>query len=271
MTTVGVGPKLCPEIIRGRRALGGGLKSIGQRQAGHCGGGGVAPASGRNATSKKDKKLISEAAFETQSASIGFTGRTAINSSPDMLRKTRLAVARAKEGDREALRFLYVSYSHNIYGYVRSIVRDDHEAEDVTQHVFAKLMTTVGKYDDRGIPFFAWLLRMARNVAIDHLRSNRLTPVETLPDTGSSTEPDIDHFHTVRDALAALPEEQREVVFLRHVVGLSPGEIADRLGRSEPSVHGLHHRGRRALQRELRALETSPSTRPITRRPRAVA
>ena len=100
-----------------------------------------------------------------------------------MARKTKLAVARAKEGDGEALRFLYVSYSHNIYGYVRSIVRDDHEAEDVTQHVFAKLMTSIGKYDDRGIPFFAWLLRMARNVAIDHLRANRVTPIEALPES----------------------------------------------------------------------------------------
>jgi RNA polymerase sigma-70 factor, ECF subfamily len=210
--------------------------------------------------------LIREAAFKTSPASTGFTSRTAINNSPEMVRKTKLAVARAKEGDHEALRFLYVSYSHNIYGYVRSIVRDDHEAEDVTQHVFAKLMTTIGKYDDRGVPFFAWLLRMARNVAIDHLRANRVTPVETLPETGSTYVAEIDQVQTVRDALAALPEEQREVVVLRHMFGLSPGEIADRLGRTESSIHGLHHRGRRALQRELIALETSPATRPLSRR-----
>jgi RNA polymerase sigma-70 factor, ECF subfamily len=213
--------------------------------------------------------LITEAAFKTKPASIGFTSRTAINSSPEMLRKTKLAVARAKEGDREALRFIYVSYSHNIYGYVRSIVRDDHEAEDVTQHVFAKLMTTIHKYDDRGVPFFAWLLRLARNVAIDHLRANRVTPIESLPETGTSSDADIDQVHTVREALAALPEEQREVVVLRHVVGLTPGEIAARLGRTESSIHGLHHRGRRALQRELIALETSPSTRGLA--PRATA
>ncbi len=103
-----------------------------------------------------------------------------------------LAVARAKEGDQEALRFLYVSYSHNIYGYVRSIVRDDHEAEDVTQHVFAKLMTTIGKYDDRGVPFFAWLLRLARNVAIDHLRANRMTPTENVLDPDASSGVDLD-------------------------------------------------------------------------------
>jgi len=215
--------------------------------------------------------LIREAAFKTKPAPVGFTSRTVVNSSPEMVRKTKLAVARAKQGDHEALRFLYVSYSHNIYGYVRSIVRDDHEAEDVTQHVFAKLMTTIGKYDDRGIPFFAWLLRMARNVAIDHLRAHRATPIETVPETGSSSEPDIEQVHTVRDALAMLPEDQREVVVLRHVVGLTPGEIADRLGRTESSIHGLHHRGRRALQRELRALETSPSARPVTRRAPAVA
>ena len=247
------------------------MKGIGRRQASLYGGGGAARASGWNATSKKDGKLIRETAFETTSASTGFTSRAAVNTSPEMQRKTRLAVARAKEGDQEALRFLYVSYSHNIYGYVRSIVRDDHEAEDVTQHVFAKLMTTIGKYDDRGIPFFAWLLRMARNVAIDHLRANRVTPIETIPDIGPGSDSNVDQLHTVREALAALPEEQREVVVLRHVVGLTPGEIADRLGRSESSIHGLHHRGRRALQRELRALETSPSTRPLTGRTPAAA
>ena len=230
------------------------------------------PAFGAERHFRKGRKtLMREAAFKTNSASTGFTARTAINSSPEMVRKTKLAVARAKEGDREALRFLYVSYSQNIYGYVRSIVRDDHEAEDVTQHVFAKLMTTIGKYDDRGVPFFAWLLRLARNVAIDHLRANRVTPVESLPDTGSCSEADMDQLRTVREALAALPEEQREVVVLRHVIGLTPGEIADRLGRTESSIHGLHHRGRRALQRDLIALETSPSIRPLARRAPAAA
>src|SRR5947209_15606948 len=123
-------------------------------------------------------------ALSAKPETIGFRSSTALDESTETREKTRLAVARAKGGDHEALRYLYVSYSHNIYGYVRSIVRDDHEAEDVTQHVFAKLMTTIGKYDDRGVPFFAWLLRMARNVAIDHLRAHRATPIETLPDTG---------------------------------------------------------------------------------------
>lgn len=194
-------------------------------------------------------------------ATIGFRGRSTLDESAESLDKVRLAVARAKEGDQDALRFLYVSYSNNIYGYVRSIVHDEHEAEDVTQHVFAKLITTLVKYDDRGLPFFAWLLRLARNAAIDHLRANRLTPSETVLNPNASWESDSDRAEMIREALAGLPEEQREVVVLRHVVGLTPGEIADRMGRSEGSIHGLHHRGRRALQRELARLESTPCTR----------
>lgn len=204
--------------------------------------------------------MISEAFVGTR-GTIGFSRRSTLNESPDMREKTRLAVARAKDGDQEAVRFLYVSYSHNIYGYVRSIVRDEHEAEDVTQHVFAKLITTIVKYDDRGVPFFAWLLRMARNVAIDHLRANRMTPTESVIDPDTSSASDQDQTDTVRVALATLPEEQRQVVILRHVVGLTPGEIADRMGRTEGSIHGLHHRGRRALRRELELLEATPCTR----------
>ena len=171
-----------------------------------------------------------------------------------------MAVARGKEGDREAIRFLYVRYSHNIYGYVRSIVHDEHEAEDITQHVFAKLMTVLVKYDQRGVPFFGWLLRLAHNAAIDHLRARRATPAEEVFGADDRCDDSvIDRSHVLREALDALPEEQRSVVLLRHVVGLTPGEIASYLGRSESSIHGLHHRGRRALQVELSNRDSAPA------------
>ena len=64
----------------------------------------------------------------------------------------------------------------------------------------------------------------------------------------------------LREAIRALPDEQRSVVVLRHVVGLTPGEIATAMGRSESSIHGLHHRGRRALQTELANRDYAPST-----------
>jgi RNA polymerase sigma-70 factor, ECF subfamily len=217
-------------------------------------------------TSTEEDNVISEA-IAAAPATIGFRTRTTLDESSQTSDKTRLAVARAKEGDQDALRFLYVTYSNNIYGYVRSIVLDDHEAEDVTQHVFAKLMTALVKYDAKGVPFFAWLVRLARNVAIDQLRANRLTPTDNVLDPGACSGIDLDRAETVRTALAALPDEQREVVVLRHVIGLTPGEIADRMGRTEGSIHGLHHRGRRALQRELSQLESTPSTRSKTREP----
>src|SRR5881275_3340714 len=174
--------------------------------------------------------MITGTPLSTGSATIGFRSSTALDESPETMRRVRLAVARAKEGDRDAVRYLYVVYSHNIYGYVRSIVHDEHEAEDVTQHVFAKLMTTLVKYDDRGVPFFAWLLRLARNVAIDHIRANRLTPTEAVINADDSGETDLDRAQIVREALATLPDEQRQVVILRHMIGLTPGEIAVRMG-----------------------------------------
>jgi RNA polymerase sigma-70 factor, ECF subfamily len=209
--------------------------------------------------------VISEALAGAR-GTIGFRSEATLDNSAQTVTMTSFAVARAKEGDREALRFLYVRYSNNIYGYVRSIVRDEHEAEDVTQHVFAKLMTTVGKYDPSGGSFLAWLLRLSRNVAIDHLRANRLTPTENVLNPAVPAGADHDLTDSVRAALATLPNEQREIVVLRHLVGLTPSEIAARMGRTTSSVHSLHHRGRRTLQRELEQLDSAPFTRP-TRHP----
>ena len=172
------------------------------------------------------------------------------------------AVVRAKAGDREALRYLYVRYADHVYGYVASIVRDDHEAEDVTQHVFAKLMTALPKYEPREKPFSAWILRVARNVAIDHMRQRRAIPCDEIRELETHAEDDDTsrmRLLGLRDALATLPEEQRQVVVMRHLVGLTPGEIADRLGRSEPSIHGLHHRGRGSLRTALSEMECAPT------------
>jgi len=172
-----------------------------------------------------------------------------------------MAIARAKEGDREALRLLYIRYSNNVYGYLRSIVRDEREAEDLTQQVFMKLITVIVKYEDHGVPFSGWLLRLARNVALDHLRRRRPTPTEDVLGADSHVDDGArERAQDLRAALAALPEEQRSVMIMRHVVGLSPPEIAERMGRSESSIHGLHHRGRRALQLELTRLGSAPAT-----------
>ncbi len=169
------------------------------------------------------------------------------------------AVARAKTGDTSAMHFLYVRFANDVFGYVRSIVHDTPGAEDITQNVFAKLGTAIQKYEPREVPFAAWILRVARNAALDYLRARRQIPVENVrTENAMDRELATDRVRALRDALTLLPPGQREVLVLRHVVGLSPVEIADRLGKTEGSVHGLHHRGRLALQVALREMEAGP-------------
>ena len=172
------------------------------------------------------------------------------------------AVARAKSGDTEAIRFLYLRYKDNVYGYVLSILRDPHEAEDATQTVFMKLISVIHKYEPRQVPFTAWILRVAHNVAIDSLRQRRLVPCEEVIESWRPAE-DLSHDRRwgLEQALETLPQDQRDVIVQRHLVGLLPGEIADRMGRTESSIHGLHHRARRALRRELIRTECAPTTR----------
>ena len=169
------------------------------------------------------------------------------------------AVARAQKGDMEAIHFLYVRYADDVLRYVNSFVHDHHEAEDITQNVFAKLIHAINKYEERAVPFTAWILRVARNAALDHMRARRATPCEEVrvEDDGRSHIAS-ERGRDLRQALSGLPEDQREVLVLRHIVGLSPTEIATTLGRSESSVHGLHHRGRRTLQSALQDLGAAP-------------
>src|SRR5690349_2652241 len=127
------------------------------------------------------------------------------------------AVVRAKQGDHEALRYLYVHYADHVYGYVASIVRDEHDAEDVTQHVFTKLMTVLPKYEPRSVPFSAWILRVARNVAVDHMRQRRAIPCDEVRALESRTDDESStrmRALALRDALATLSDEQRQVVVM---------------------------------------------------------
>jgi RNA polymerase sigma-70 factor, ECF subfamily len=188
-----------------------------------------------------------------------FRTKTRLDEGPELDRVVAQAVARAKEGDQEAVRFLYLRYVDNVYGYVRSIVRDDFEAEDVTQHVFTKLLTALPKYEQRSVPFAAWILRVARNVAVDHMRLRRAIPCEEVRELEPGVNVTDEQSLTLREALATLPEDQRQVIVLRHLVGLSPGEIADELGKTEPSIHGLHHRGRGALRAVLTERDCAPT------------
>jgi RNA polymerase sigma-70 factor (ECF subfamily) len=169
------------------------------------------------------------------------------------------AIARAKEGDMEGLYFLYVQYGEHVFRYVNSLVKDHHEAEDITQSVFLKLATVIRTYEQRDVPFIAWVLRVARNMALDQMRDHRAIPYEEVAaqvddhrQIGNERREDLCW------ALEQLPEEQRTVLILRHVHGFSPPEIAAVLGKTESAIDGLHHRGRKRVQSTLEDLGAAP-------------
>ena len=121
------------------------------------------------------------------------------------------AIARAKAGDAGALHFLYVRFADDVCGYVASIVRDRHEAEDITQTLFLKLLTKIQRYEQREVPFAAWILRVARNAALDHVRARRALPFEDVrtSDAGREDE-DFERGHAIQSAPVAGAELDRD-------------------------------------------------------------
>ena len=176
--------------------------------------------------------------------------------------RAHAALGRMALGDHQAVAELYTRYSHGIYTYICSIVADRYEAEDVTQHVFLKLMTAAGQPNPIHTDFSGWLLRVARNAALDSLRRKRRTllldPQEWAP---AGVAPDQELRRSLEEAVGGLSQGQRDVLLLRDLLGLSPHEAAQQLGKSEGAVQMLHHRARRAVCARLASSGRAPSTR----------
>jgi RNA polymerase sigma-70 factor (ECF subfamily) len=176
-------------------------------------------------------------------------------------RELTATIDRARRGDADALGELYARYQPRVRRYVKGLVRDRHEADDITQQLFARLGPALERYEPRSASFSAWILRVARNAALDRLRAPVTLGLEELG-TAAAASDDTTGFERracLRQALAALPADQRQVVLMRHVVGLTTTEIAAALGRTEGSVHALHHRGRAGLRRRLGELGLAPA------------
>ncbi len=171
----------------------------------------------------------------------------------------RAAILRAQAGDMDALRLLYTHFARDVFRWVRTVVHDSHEAEDITQTVFLKLITVLHRYEERDdVPFAAWIRKVARNCALDHIRAGQQLPSEQIELGCEGGQVDVDRRRDLWSAINSLPREQREVIVLRHIHGLSPVEIAALLGKSESSIHGLHHRGRHNLRGSLQELGAAP-------------
>jgi RNA polymerase sigma-70 factor, ECF subfamily len=191
------------------------------------------------------------------------SARAAVGIQADDEGRTRRVVGAARAGDREAMGELYVLHAPAVHAHVLRVVKDVDDADDVTQQVFAKLLTSLERYRPGEAPFIVWVLRIARNAAIDHLRRVRAVPLDD--DVERARVRDDHGAHEVRAALRAalalLPQGQRDVLLLTHLVGLAPQEIAAELGCSIRAVHGLHYRGRAAVRVTLTSLGSAPAVR----------
>jgi RNA polymerase sigma-70 factor (ECF subfamily) len=171
---------------------------------------------------------------------------------------TLRVVASAKHGDRQAVRWLYSRYAAGVRMYVGSLLRDADAVEDVVQTTFLKVLTRIDRYEARDVPFEAWLLRVARNAAFDELRRRRTR--ESLPILEGDAVVEADDLGpALWEALDRLPAAWREVLVLRHVVGLSVAEVAERLGSTTKAVSALQERACAGL-RECMSGAPAPRT-----------
>ena len=168
----------------------------------------------------------------------------------------RKAVEQAQSGDQEALSTLYTFYFPRVYRYVAGRVRSTQDAEDVTEEVFLRVVANLKRFEWRGLPFGAWIFRIARNEVVSHARRQRRRGVpaqlsETIPDTRQ------DHvvayelqatIQVVREATARLSPAQRDVIALRFGAGLSVAETASVLRKTENNVKVLQHKAIARLQ-----------------------
>ena len=167
------------------------------------------------------------------------------------------AVESARQGNREALTLLYEFYFPRVFRYTVSRLGNNEDAEDVTNEIFLKIIDNIDGFSWRGLPFGAWVFRIARNEIVSFVRrqKHRSATVqlsESLEDDTPDFTGAIEQESTlanVRAAAARLPEAQRQVIALRFGAGLSVKETALALGKSENNVKVLQHKGVARLQK----------------------
>ncbi|MBK8033773.1 MAG: sigma-70 family RNA polymerase sigma factor [Anaerolineae bacterium] len=177
----------------------------------------------------------------------------------------------ARGGDKEAFGELYERYLEKIYNYVYYRTGNHHDAEDLTARVFTRAMAHIETYTERGVPFQAWLYRIAHNLVANWHRDRgrrKVIPLdEFIASSLGSESPD----HQAEDneereallrAIRRLPEERQQLLMLKFVEHLSNAEIGDIMNRTEGAVKSLYHRTLIALRDELgTAVEPSTSSR----------
>lgn len=193
---------------------------------------------------------------------MGVLERRPTDESQNVGTEDAVLVTRAKAGDADAFGEIYERYVDRLYCYVAYRVANATDAEDLAEQVFLKAWEAIGRYEDRGLPLGAWLFRLAHNLVIDSYRLRRSdVPLSVFADTDDSglagpSDPPAEigaRFESaeLHQAICSLNEEQRQVVLLRFVEGLSHGEVATIVGNSEGATRAVQHRALLTLARLL--------------------
>jgi RNA polymerase sigma-70 factor (ECF subfamily) len=165
-------------------------------------------------------------------------------------------VRRAQQHDQAALTQLYEENFDKIYRYIVLKIGDRTEAEDMTQQVFLSALKSISSFKWRGMPFSAWLFRIAHNQIVDYLRKRSRQATVPLDESLASGGSDPGHMaerkmEIERLVLATkgLTKAQQEVISLRFAGELSVAEVARLMGRSEGAIKALQHSAIVALRK----------------------
>ncbi len=170
------------------------------------------------------------------------------------------ALSRAANGDTDAFGILYERYVGRIYNYIYYRTGNPSDAEDLTARVFYRASSHIEKYRNMGVPFSAWLYRIAHNLVANWHRDNSRhpeVPLEDnyhLPHREDPPEAALVHNQELESLLKVirrLPDDRQQLLILKFVEHLSNAEVGQIMGRSEGAVKSLYHRTVLALRDEL--------------------
>jgi RNA polymerase sigma-70 factor (ECF subfamily) len=165
----------------------------------------------------------------------------------------------ASQGDRESFGILYERYVDRIFNYIYYRTGNVDDAEDLTARVFQRAMNHIVNYTDRGVPFSAWLYRIAHNLVANWHRDRsrrQEIPITETPIVAKDAPPEVSLVQTQEQEallklIRGLPAERQTLLILKFVEHLSNAEIGEIMGRSEGAVKSLYHRTLTALRDQV--------------------
>jgi RNA polymerase sigma-70 factor, ECF subfamily len=162
--------------------------------------------------------------------------------------------------DKDAFGELYERYVKKIYNYLYYRTGNQHDAEDLTARVFFRAMSHIETYTERGVPFQAWLYRIAHNLVANWHRDRgrrKVIPLDEFIVSGLRSDSpdkhaeDQEEKERLLNAIRRLPEERQQLLILKFVDQLSNAEIGDIMERTEGAIKSLYHRTLIALRDDI--------------------